>query len=384
MTGVAAAAESTVNAGSATFGSILDRCRPVFPAALLGHAGWERLADRARRLPRAVTDHHFGFEFRMAEPSPAADLFVVVTPASELARHYLREGARAEPGSPAAALAAGLEEQAGNADSYLACGVAGMVLEYDLAEIEDGRPPPAPGIFFTPRYSVPGARAGFHEHGETAGLLRALAVTVGWSGYRAELPMVERILAALPETGYLFQAGALPGRSPQAFRLLFKGVAPAQIPALLERLEWTGPADAAVAVLDAMDGLLAYIAVSVDVTAAGLGPRLGLELYRPPKWFAVDRTGWLPFIARLEEHGWCLPAKAAGLRAWPRTARLFDGTDIFGVRMGVNHVKIVVERNAAPAAKAYAGMDVRPVRFPEPPDRHESEAVCAESGEIAR
>ena len=343
------------------FASVLAGCRPLFPKALLGCSGWERLADRARRLPRAVADLLFGFEFRLGEPSPAADLFVVATPASELARHYLREGARAEPGSSAAALAVGLKEQAEKPDSYLACGVAGMVLEYDLAEIEAGRPSPAPGIFFTPLRSAPGARAGFHEHGETAGLLAALAVTVGWNGYQDELPVVERIRAALPDTGYLFQVGALPGRSPQAFRLLFKGVAPAQVPALLERLEWTGPADAAVAVLDAMDDLLAYIAVSVDVTAAGLGPRLGLELYRPPKWFAVDRTGWLPFIARLEEQGWCLPAKAAGLRAWPRSERLFDGAGVSAVRMGINHVKIVLERDAAPAAKAYAGMDVRPV-----------------------
>ena len=308
-----------------------------------------------------MSDLHFGFEFRLGEPSPAADLFVVVTPASELAQHYLREGARAAPGSPVAALAAGLREQDEKPASYLANGVAGMVLEYDLAEVEASRPSPAPGIFFTPLHSVPGTRAGVHEHGATADLLAALAVTAGWGGYQAELPVVERIRAALPESGFLFQAGVLPGRSPQAFRLLFKGVAPAQVPALLERLEWTGPADAAGAVLDAMDDLLAYIAVSVDVTAAGLGPRLGLELYRPPKWFAVDCTGWLPFIARLEEQGWCLPAKAAGLRAWPRSERLFDGAGVSAVRMGINHVKIVVERNKAPVAKAYAGMEVRPV-----------------------
>ncbi len=344
----------------ATFASTLDGCRPLFPPALLGCSGWERLLDRARRLPRSVIDAHFGFEFRLGEPSPAADLFVVVLPASELAYHYVREGARAERGSPAAALAAGLQEQAANPDSYLARGVAGMVLEYDLAEIEPGRPPPAPGIFFTPRGSAPGSRAEFHEHGDPAGLLAALAVTAGWSGHEEEIPIVERILAALPDTGYLFQAGALPGRSPKAFRAVFKGIAKGAVPALLERIEWPGPAAVAADVLAAMDDLVAYVAVSMDVTSRGLGPRLGLELYRPPKWFAVDRTGWLPFIARIEERGWCLPAKAGGLRSWPGTERLLDDAGMHVVRQGINHVKVVIDPHAPTAAKAYAGMDVYP------------------------
>ena len=347
-------------AGALTFASILDGCRRLFPPSLLGDAGWERLRGRARGLPRAVLDVHFGFEFRLGEPNPAADLAVVVLPVSELAQHYVREGRRAEPGSPAAALGAALQGQIANPDSYFAQSVAGTVLEYDLAEAV-GPPAAPPGIFLTPTRGAPAARTGFHEHGDAAGLLAALADAAGWSGHDEDLPMVERILAALPDTGYLFQAGALPGRSPKAFRLLFKGIAPAQVPALLARLEWAGPADEAAAVLDVMDDLVDYIAVSIDVTADGVGPRLGLELYRPPKWFAVDRTGWHPFIARLEEQGWCLPEKAAGLRGWPGVERLFIEAGIFVVRQGINHVKIVVERNAAPVAKAYVGMDVRPL-----------------------
>ena len=37
-----------------TFASILAGCRPLFPPALLDSAGWERLLDRAGRLPRSV------------------------------------------------------------------------------------------------------------------------------------------------------------------------------------------------------------------------------------------------------------------------------------------------------------------------------------------
>ena len=345
-----------VSAGGA-FASILGGCRPLFPADLVDDAGWERLLARARALPRSVIDTHFGFEFHLGEPDRDADLFVVVAPGSDLSRHYVREGARAEPGSAAAALAAGLREQDAGSPSYIARSVTRMVLEYDLAGLAPGAPAPPPGVFLAPRASAPGLHA---EHTDPARLLAALAAVVGWSGHEAVLRTVERIFAALPETGFVFQAGALPGRSPKAFRIVFKGVATEEVPALLERLEWPGPTAAAAEALAAVDDLASYVAVSMDATARGPGPRLGLELYRLVKWFAVDRTGWNPFIDRIEELGWCLAGKAGGLRRWPGAERLLGGGEMYFVRQGINHVKVVLERGARTAAKAYCGMDVRP------------------------
>ena len=342
------------------FASVLGGCRSRFPAALVDDAGWERLLARARALPRSVIDAHFGFEFHLGEPGGEADLFVVVRPGSDLSRHYIDEGARAEPGSAAAALGAGLREQTADPESFLARSVAATVLEYDLAGRAPGGPSPPPGVFLAPQVSAPGSREGFAEHPDPARLLAALAAIVGWNGREAVLRAVERVFAARPETGYVFHAGAFPGRSPKAFRILLKGVAAEEAPALLERLEWPGPTAAASDVLACVEDLVAYVAVSMDVTARGLGPRLGLELYRPMKWSAVDRTGWSPLIDRIEGRGWCLPAKAGGLRRWPGTERLFDGEGMRLVRQGVNHVKVVVEAGARTAAKAYGGMDVRP------------------------
>ena len=133
-----------------------------------------------------------------------------------------------------------------------------------------------------------------------------------------------------------------------------------EVPALLEKLQWPGPTAAAAEVLAAMDDLLHHVSVSLDVTARGLGPRLGLELYRPMKWFAAERKGWNRVITRVEERGWCLPAKAGGLRRWPGIERLLGGGETYLVRQGTSHVKVVVERGARTVAKAYAGMDVRP------------------------
>ena len=269
-----------VGGAHGAFAPILEGCRSLFPPELLDSGGWERLLDRAKRLPRSVLDSHFGFEFHLAEPTADADLCVVALPGSDLSRDYIAEGAHAEPGSPSAALAAGLREQTANPDSYLARAVAAVVLEYDLAGSAPRRPPPAPGIFFAPQTSACGPRSGCPEHRDPAGLLAALAATVGWSGHEEVLGTVERLLAALPERGFVFQAGALPARSPRAFRIVVAGVAKEEVPALLERVEWPGSTAAAADVIASMGDLVAYVLVSMDVSARGPGPRLGLELYR--------------------------------------------------------------------------------------------------------
>ena len=342
------------------FASLLAGCRSLFPPTLVDDAGWRRLLDRAKRLPASVADAQFGFEFHLAEAGAEADLCVVALPGSELSRHYVREGARAAPGSAAAALGAGLREQTANPASYLADSVDAVVLEYDLAGLAPRRPPPAPGIFFVPRKGAPASRRGFTEHRDPARLLAALAATAGWRGAGKLLRSVERIVAALPEPCFVFQAGALPARSPRAVRMVVGGLVKNEVPALLERLGWPGPTAAAADVLAGVDDVAARAAVSLDATARGPGARLGLELYRLPHWCDVDRVGWRPFIARIEERGWCLPAKADGLRRWPRTDRLLGGGEVYHVRQGINHVKVVIRKGARTVAKAYAGMDVIP------------------------
>ena len=343
------------------FASLLAGCRPLFPPALVDAGGWRRLLDLAGTLPRCVADGPFGFEFHLAEESAEADLCVVALPDSDVERHYVRAGERAAPGSAAAALAAGFRERAANPDSYFASAVYAWVLEYDLAGLAPRRPPPAPGIFLVPRNLAVDQPQRLPEHLDPAGLTAALAAAAGWDGYGAEvLGQVERVFAALPGKGCVFQAGAMPARSRRALRIVVAGLARDEIPALLERLAWPGPTAAAAGVLAAVDDVADEVFVSLDVTARGAGPRLGLELLRPPNWFAADPRAWLPLVARIEERGWCLPAKAEGLRRWPRSERLLGDGEVFHVRQGVNHVKVVLEAGAPTVAKAYGGMQVIP------------------------
>lgn len=354
-------AEGAAGGAEGAFASLLAGCRPLFPPALVDAGGWRRLLDLAGTLPRCVADVPFGFEFHLAEESAEADLCVVARPDSDVERHYVRAGARAAPGSAAAALAAGFRERAANPASYFAAAVYAWVLEYDLAGLAPRRPPPAPGIFLVPRNLAVDQPRRLPEHLDPAGLTAALAAAAGWDGYGAEVfDQVERVFAALPDEGCVFQAGAMPARSPRAVRIVVAGLARDEIPALLERLAWPGTPAAAAGVLAAVDDIADEVFVSLDVTARGPGPRLGLELLRPPNWFAADRAAWLPLIARIEERGWCRPAKAEGLRRWPRSERLLGDGEVFHVRQGVNHVKVLLEAGAPTVAKAYGGMQVIP------------------------
>ena len=207
LSGAPACLSGALARSSGTFASVLQRCRPLFPPELVGDGGWARLLDRARRLPRSIADTPFGFEFHLGKPIPDADFCFMAQPGTDVARHFIREGARAEPGSPpaaraAAALAAGLREQAADPDSYLARGVAGVILEYDLVGLAPDRPPPPPGLFFSPRDDAPGSRDGLSEHRDPARVLPALAATAGWNGHEEMLGTVERIYAALPESSH--------------------------------------------------------------------------------------------------------------------------------------------------------------------------------------
>ena len=56
-----------------------------------------------------MSDTPFGFEFHLGKPIPDADFCFMAQPCPDVARHFIREGVRAEQGSPAAALAAGLQ-----------------------------------------------------------------------------------------------------------------------------------------------------------------------------------------------------------------------------------------------------------------------------------
>jgi hypothetical protein len=327
----------------------------MFPPALLSGAGWERLLATAGRLPLVVIDQQFGFEFALGHEAAEADFCVFPVRGSALAAHYIREGEAASSGSAAAALGACLARAAGDPTSFLSRKAGAVVLEYDVPDVLPEEPPP-PGIFFVPDTASEDAVRRLHD--DPADTVAALRAAAGWRADAAELRQVERVCEALSGAGYVAQAGVMPGRR-RAVRLVVHRVDTAGLPGLLERLRWPGAPDAAMSVIAETSDLTRPGAVlSLDVAAGGVSPRLGLELFRPVEWFRIDRTGWRPLIDRLADRAWCVPAKAEGLRAWPRSERVLGPHGAYRVHRYINHIKAIVEHGRI-VAKAYVAMVVR-------------------------
>ena len=327
--------------------------RPLIPRALLDGRGWERWLAGVAELPEAGLETFLGCEFRLGEPDPAADLFVVVRPGSPVARHYVRRGEAAPPASPAAALARYLV-LAGPADSALRASIAGTMLEYDLAAPPPG-PRPEPGVFLKLPLD--------QERQDRQCLpLAALGDAVGWTDAGAERRAVARVLAALPPRAQVAHLGALPSRTPRAVRLVLQEIGRGEIGGLLERLGRGVASGPVTALLTDLEDLLPRFRLALDVAAAGLLPRLGVELYHagswadpPDSWLRTGQGDWRPVVNRLARRGWCLPAKAQGLREWCALDKMYDRRGVFLVYKGMNHVKLTLT-DAGADAKAYAGL----------------------------
>lgn len=334
----------------------------LFPPALLGGDGLERLRAVAARLPLSAIDQPFGFEFALGREAADADFCVVAVPGGALAGHYVQRGRAASPGSPAAALGAILDAEAGGPAAFLVGKGGGVILEYDVPPSSAGAAPPPsapPGIFLVPRdNTAAAARRLLGDPAETAAALRAAA---GWPADAEELSRIRRVYEVVSGAGLIAQAGVLPGRPRRAVRLVVHRIDRAELPGLLGRLDWPGSVDAVLSVVDDAGDLIKPAAVlSLDVSASGVLPRLGIELLRRAGEPRLDPAGWRPLIDLLVEKRSCLPAKAEGLRAWTRAEPLFGLGGVFRMFQYVNHFKAVVLGGDV-SVKGYAAVVLRRV-----------------------
>lgn len=364
-------------------GKRLEEIRTFIPRELIGDSEWGRLLGRVGGLPAEGVASSCGFEFRLDAASPAADFFVVIRPGGKpLARHYIRQGMADGADATAAALARYLVRMEPGTGRSRSDSVAdwnnGMTLEYDVAEVVGD---PAPGVFLRLRLThSPERKSPHHCHPRTAAA--GIAAAVGWEPDEEEQRAVEKAFGALPAGSEVAHIGGLPGRRPRAVRLLVQRIARTEVPEFLERAQWPGAVDDVVMVLDDFGELYRRFRLSVDVSARGTAPRLGVEMFvgdnwdREDDWLKTDIGQWRPMVQRLEAHGWCLPEKARGLLAWPRLRQLYGAKGVHLLYMGINHVKLLIEHGAI-RAKAYTGLHYAPVQ---PRDDGDSEPRAEGNG----
>ena len=345
------------DAEAATFHDILPKIRGLIARSLLDDAAWDRLLDRTGDLPAWWSGSYFGFEFRLGDKTPAADFFVGMLLNGPLVREYIRRGEATKPSSAEASFARFLAESS-RANARWADLFSFAGLECDIAEVPRDRHP-APGVFLRLR------RVPQTDRGRVPGLVsEAIAEAVGWRSDERERRMLERAFAALPPGGEVGYVGALPDRSLRAIRVIAQGIGEPNLSAFLERLGWPGPADRVAEVLSELRDVSPHFRVAFDVTARGLLPRLGLEMgalkptgqqVQDREWLHTEHRDWVPLVTRVAEKGWCLPAKAHGLLAYPGQQMLWDTMEMSLAYKGINHIKISIDDGGV-SAKGYVGM----------------------------
>ena len=347
---------------SENFGDVFPRLRRFIPSSLLDGPWRGRLEERVGELPSWLTLNYAAFEFRLGDPAPAADYFVSLAPGRPSLEYFVRQGEDAKPDSPEAALDrvfARMNGVAPPSEPSLAGWFRASMLEYDIAEVPSDLNP-APGVFLAlqPESELD---KDVTDSRTPDRLAAAIANAVGWEEDDEERRSVERVFAALPRDGVVDQIGAVAQREPRSIRLIMDGLKQRNMPALLKRLKWEGSARKVMDILEEMRDVTPVFRLAVDVAANGVGPRLGLEMYRPRKpsnldyWLTSGRNAWRPVVDYLEEMKWCLPEKGAGLRAFPGIERLFEEKGMSILYKGINHFKLSIEGDAI-EAKAYAAL----------------------------
>ena len=341
-------ANPSTDSVASAFGVVLDALSNLISPTLIDNAAWDRLRHALRELP-VDPGTGFGFELRLAEPTAGADFYAVLLPGSALARHYIRRGRLAAPGSTEAVMGERLATI--DADAPW-CELLG--LEYDVAcETTHA----SPGLFA--RLRSDRARAGVS--GPAIAASAWLAGAVGWHLTGGESDALGRAFDELAAGGDLVcDVGIMPGRPGRTFKITSRPMKPAHALAVLDRLQWQGPVREVSAFLSAFSGLFRSLRLTFGIATGGVSPRVGFELFQgEPGSIGNPGVGaWAPCLARLCADGLCLPEKMEGLLAWPGQDLVFCGRHTLGLSTGLTHIKVSFENTPdGPRleAKAYPG-----------------------------
>ncbi len=340
----------TAEDAASAFGAMLDVLSRSISPALIDDVGWQRVRSVAEGLP-VDPGIGFGFELRLGEAAARSDFYAAIPRRSILADHYIRRGREAVSGSAAAAFANSLA--AVDTDAPWAGLIA---IEYDAASAAPDAPP---GLFV--RIPPDLAATGAVETPTAKTVAEWLAGAVGWQLTDQECRSLSLAFDGMEAAGALVDClGVMPGRPGRLFKVNSRALDPARVPSVLERLGWRGPTGEVAELLSTFDGLFRALRLAVGVSGEGVLPRVGLELFQTEPG-EVGRPGigkWKPFVARLCEHGLCLPEKMEGLSAWPETEFVFYERGTVGILTSITHFKLSFEARqggGAVEAKAYPG-----------------------------
>lgn len=330
----------------------LDALAPHLPPALVPAEALGRVRAVAAGLPAALTDELY-LECRLAAGDARVDLVA-----------HLQEGgmelaAGRNPGVdlpprllalPAWSRLRRFCGEWGRPRSALRRGVAAMWLEVDVHGAADDAH--APGLFLDVRWLAEPATPA-EEWSALAGMWlewvggAPLPVGVLWS--------LRRCVRALPPGARMMYVGLFPGRGGAQVRACAAGVAPDALPGFLEGAGWSGDCAQMRELVRDLAPLARPGVVHLDVGAGGVAPRLGWELKLDRRAQLSGEIREQALLDRLVRVGLADASRAGALGEWPGWTietlphQLWESV----LARRVNHVKVVLEPDDEPRAKAY-------------------------------
>ncbi len=176
--------------------------------------------------------------------------------------------------------------------------------------------------------------------------------------------LLRQLTSELPPGAYIPYVGVMLQREDAALRCCVTRTGNAHMPAVIQRMSGTHAGTAHLA----LTSLLADVSQArasgarcettmwhLDLTAHGLGTRIGIEHTFDRLQQLRGPAGEGRYLDWLVERGWCTPEKRAGLDRWPAVRTCRRGAGAWPIRLLrlVNHIKLVLDESGAAHAKAY-------------------------------
>ena len=347
-----------------TLADVLHVCEPSISAALIDPPHLAALTQACRRLPREFAAF-WGIESALGHERGEVDLLVEIKRGAP--RHALLAGSAPSPLDTLCARVPAWAELRRFARAWTAredprpALVRNVWVEFDLIAAARANPPfdalERPSVFWGP------GAIGCDDW--PTFLSFAEFVRQGFAPFPQLLPLagIERAVRRLPAGARIFQIGAMQTRGDVMLRLCINHLSASDAPAWLQAQGWSGDAQALDAALAALVPLIRVLALDVDYTAAGIGPKIGIECYL--QWANLDHAQWRPLLAHVGGLGLSVPSKCDAVSAFPAKTeyslreqwqRSEDDVLFPVVFRNIHHVKLSFIDRAFQEAKAYLGI----------------------------
>lgn len=334
-------------------GELLEQFKSRIPPVLVSGSGWDRLVERASGLPISLATSGFGFELRLHESEPRADLGLALFQGSPSADHF-EEWSRSRPEDASAGAIVRLLQDMGREGATLYG--AKLLLEYDIDPARPG-PFPDPGFFLYPTSDVLPGHGSAWAPEELCVIADRVVAACGWGPDSGERRCAEQLFNASGMPGpQVASLGAFPDR-PRALRVGITGIrSTAELTSFLERIGWPGRVDAfAPFVLDLEEqGAFAHLAAHLDIDGGGLRPELGVSYYAQDTRWVMDAEPWMGIIDGLSRSGLVVPEKLSALTgSWTGVETVLGRSSLLLVVRGIHHFKTTLVGDHFKEAKAY-------------------------------